>query len=200
MLAQRPSRCCLLLWGAFGLLSGCSENVDRGGEAPLPTRMAVLPEDFLGDVPCRQAPGAARSYQVTVFDVTEELPDHEFEIPFALPSSGAVPCEVPVQFQFIAPGHRYVAEVSVFTIPADDLSQPAPGFPALVNDRGRFVTPDWTTTCHGTSEALAAALETTPPGDVEGEGGAAPLGVPRGAEARTNALITIRGCEPLAPL
>jgi hypothetical protein len=164
--------------------------------------MVVQPEDFLGAVPCLPAPGAMRAYQVTLLDVTEDLPGPADE-PFALPASGVVPCEVPVGFQFVVPGHRYIARVSAFAVEPSELRQPSPGYPAVVDASGQVVAPRWTTTCHGTPEALAAALSLgggapdTGAGGAMGGAGGEGNDVPRGALAVTNAQVPVRGCEPL---
>src|SRR5690606_24460 len=59
---------------AGGLLVGCTDGRGPRGETQVPTRIVVDPADFLGTTPCQPAPGAMRSYQVTLFDVTEDLP------------------------------------------------------------------------------------------------------------------------------
>lgn len=193
----RPWRAPALLLAA-AWLSACADDVSRGGETQLPTRMIVQPEDFLGPVPCLDAPGAMRSYQVTIFDVTPDLLEEGEEGSFPLPTSSIVPCELAVGFQYVAPGHRYVAQVAGFTAAADTLRQPAPGFPAVVDGRGRVVAPRWTTTCHGSREALAAATQSGDQG--QGGQGGAPGDVPWGALAVLNAQVPIRGCEPLQDL
>lgn len=194
------SRCCrylLLSLGAPALAGGCGSGSGTGGEPPIPTRMVVDPADFLGPVPCLQAPGAMRSYQATLFDVTEDIPGSVLTEPFPLPTSTVVPCEVAVQFQLVVPGHRYVAHIAAFDVEPDDLRQPSPGFPTVTDEDGRIVAPRWTTVCHGTSDALAAARDSD--ASVGGFGGAAggagSSSTPRGALAVTNAQVPIRGCE-----
>lgn len=187
------------------VLLACSGGTGPRGQIQVPTRMVVQPQDFLGSVPCVAAPGAMRSYQVTLLDVTEDLPGPQSE-PFALPTSSVVPCEVPVGFQFVVPGHRYVARVAAFDLDPSELSQPSPGYPAVVDASGRVVAPRWTTTCHGTPEALAAAqgvdlgaggAGSAAQGGAGGAGGEGAMDVPRGALAVTNAQVPVRGCEPL---
>ncbi len=191
----RPQRAQALLLAA-AWLSACADDVSRGGETQLPTRMIVQPADFLGQVPCLDAPGAMRSYQVTIFDVTPDLLEEGVEGSFPLPTSSIVPCELVVGFQFVAPGHRYVAQVAGFAAPAEELRQPSPGFPAVVDEAGLVVAPRWTTTCHGSREALTAATQS---GGTGGEGGAG-ADVAQGALAVLNAQVPIRGCEPLQDL
>lgn len=195
MKASQWCRLVLLSWGAPALASGCADGSGVGGEPPLPTRMVVDPADFRGPVPCLDAPGAMRAYQATLFDVTEEIPGAISSEPFPLPTSSVVPCEVAVQFQFVVPGHRYVAHVAAFDIDPGDLRQPSPGFPAVTDENGRIVTPRWTTICHGTSSALAAAQGGD--GGLGGAAGSSGASTPRGALAVTNAQVPVRGCEPL---
>jgi len=157
--------------------------------------MVVDPADFRGQVPCMNAPGAMRAYQATLFDVTDEIPGAVSSDPFPLPSSSVVPCEVAVQFQFVVPGHRYVAHVAAFDVEPSKLRQPSPGFPAVTDENGRLVAPRWTTVCHGTSAALDAAR--TAGDGLGGAAGSAGDSTPRGALAVTNAQVPVRGCEPL---
>lgn len=187
---------------AGGLLVGCTDGRGPRGETQVPTRIVVDPADFLGTTPCQPAPGAMRSYQVTLFDVTEDLPGQDG--PFALPTSGFAPCEVPIAFQFVVPGHRYIARVAGFTQAPDALRQSSPGAPGALDADGQIVPPRWTTTCHGSPEALALALGS---GDSQsGLGGAGGIGgasgdeVELGALAVINAQVPVRGCEPLTDL
>ena len=68
--------------------TACSST---GGEAPTrtPTLVAVAPQDFLGEVVCADAPGAARRMVVTFFDLgTAEEPADPFALPSTVLSDG----------------------------------------------------------------------------------------------------------------
>jgi hypothetical protein len=52
-----------------------------------PTLIEVAPDEFLGDIPCVDAPGAMRAYVATVFDV--EFDENGAPIDYSLPDLGA---------------------------------------------------------------------------------------------------------------
>lgn len=147
MLRARPTPA---LHALAALALGCSVS---GGETgpTTPTLIAVSPQDFAGDVPCTDAPGAMRSYVVTLYDLGSAEEPQE---PFALPSSvvrqsdgsfGPARCESATAFSFVIPGHRYDAEVEVYD--RDALRALGPGSRHLVDASGSYVPPRWTTTC-----------------------------------------------------
>lgn len=148
--------------GPLALLAGfgCSDSSVTTIEVVHPTLVAVSPEEFLGSVPCLDAPGAMRRYVATLWDVTGTSADTgdggagsedgaagaSFAEPFALPSSGPVPCSEEVGFAFVVTGHRYVASIEGYD--RDDLVQLEPGVPILVDPETRArVEPRWTTRC-----------------------------------------------------
>ena len=129
---------------------GCT--VSGGGAGPTtPTLVAVSPLDFSGDIPCVDAPGAMRSYVVTLFDLgTAEEPQDPFALPSSVvrqPDGGFAParCESATAFSFVIPGHRYDAEVEVYD--RDDLRALGAGSRQVVDGSGNYVAPRWTTTC-----------------------------------------------------
>lgn len=139
-----------LLVTSAALILGCS--VSGGSTGPTtPTLIAVSPLDFTGDVPCVDAPGAMRSYVVTLYDLgTAEAPQE----PFALPSSVVrqaddrftpAHCESAAAFSFVVPGHRYDAEIEAYD--RDDLHALGAGSRKLIDATGSYVPPRWTTTC-----------------------------------------------------
>lgn len=147
MLRARPLS---LLVTSAALLIGCSVSGGTAGPTT-PTLIAVSPLDFAGAVPCVDAPGAMRSYVVTLYDLgTADEPQE----PFALPSGvvrqsdgsfAAAHCESAAAFSFVVPGHRYDAEVEVYD--RDDLHALGAGSRKLVDAAGNYVAPRWTTTC-----------------------------------------------------
>jgi hypothetical protein len=69
---------------AWGVLAGCSEtNVPIGGVYH-PTLVEVSPAEFLGGIPCVDAPGAMRTYVATVFDV--EFDETGAPVDYTLPA------------------------------------------------------------------------------------------------------------------
>jgi hypothetical protein len=148
--------------GPLALISGfgCSDSSVTTVDVVHPTLVAVSPEEFLGNVPCLEAPGAMRRYVATLWDVTGTSADTgeggagsddgaagaTFAEPFALPSSGPVPCSEEVGFAFVVTGHSYVATVEGYD--RDDLVPLEPGVPILVDPETRErVEPRWTTRC-----------------------------------------------------
>jgi hypothetical protein len=153
-------------------LGGCSDDEVPVVRIAHPTLVDVRPEEFLGSVPCLDAPGAMRRYVATVYDLGPELEDGDMESEcggaggaggagadddkgFALPSStirrGAeeatpIPCTQRVGFSRIVVGHRYWAEIDGYD--RDDLVALAPGarvlYDPLTSER---VPPRWTTSC-----------------------------------------------------
>jgi hypothetical protein len=148
--------------GPLALISGfgCSDSTVTTIDVVHPTLVAVSPGEFLGSVPCLDAPGAMRRYVATLWDVTGTSADTgegggagsdgaagaTFEEPFALPSSGPVPCSEDVGFAFVVTGHRYVASIAGYD--RDDLVSLEAGVPILVDPETRErVEPRWTTRC-----------------------------------------------------
>ena len=136
-----------LLAGASAGLAACVDS--GGGDTGIvyETLIAVAPEDFLGRVPCANAPGAFRRYVVTLYDVTDEGPG------FALPSSGPVDCALETKFRGV-PGRRYVARVDGYDrtdirpLGAPDITNS--GNPVMVDSAtGEYVAPRWTSSCSG---------------------------------------------------
>jgi hypothetical protein len=108
-----------------------SEDVDSG--RTVQTAVVIDPADFLGDVPCADVDGAARSYVATAIDL---------ETQGRIGPSSPVSCGTPIAFHAIEIDHRYGAEVSVFDAPPEAANLSAP---------------TWTTTC-GLSGSGAASV------------------------------------------
>lgn len=201
---------------AAAFLIGCTDEGLSFRETPLPTSVSVSPVDFQGEVPCgpvgESEAGKLGSFQATLVDVTEGLPQKTF----TLPSSNVVPCEKAAVFMFVVPGHRYEAHITAYE--RRDLKVRTPGYPEVVaadepNDgSGATVLPRWKSTCYGTAEALEAATAGDAAGGAGGAGGAGAAGAlgdgglggsgtttPRGLLALPNAQLPLRGCTPLAP-
>jgi hypothetical protein len=109
-----------LRWVPVGALAafGCTTATGTTGPTT-PTLIAVSPADFAGEVPCTDAPGAMRTYVVTIYDLgTSEEPRTPFALPSSVVRSGDVfrptPCETTAAFAFVIPGHRYDAEVEAY--------------------------------------------------------------------------------------
>jgi hypothetical protein len=150
------------------VLGGCSDEEVPVVRIAHPTLVEVRPEEFLGAVPCIDAPGAMRRYVATVYDVGPE-PEGEGDGEggaggasgdgedkgFALPSSTIkrgdalatpIPCTQRVGFSRIVEGHRYWAEVEGYD--RDDLVALAPGSRVLYDPvTSERVPPRWTTEC-----------------------------------------------------
>jgi hypothetical protein len=157
---RNPTWLCATL--ALGLGSAsCADTSTLPTTIVHPTLIEVWPNQFLGTVPCLDAPGAMRSYVATVYDLGPTRVDEtgqvvdEFGEPvdpssvrpaFALPSSGPVACTQPVGFGQVTPGNSYRAEIFGYDRP--NLVRLAPGVPIMVDaETGERVEPRWTTRC-----------------------------------------------------
>jgi hypothetical protein len=143
-------------------LAACADTGTITNTVVHPTLVEVWPSEFLGGVPCLDAPGAMRSYVATVWDTGPAYnpagvpmpPDPATYPPFALPSSGPVACTQPVGFARIVPGHRYVADVDGYD--RSDLEPLAPGSRIMIDPAtGERVSPRWTTNCGGLQGTIA---------------------------------------------
>jgi hypothetical protein len=175
MSARQPRslRPAALLVG-FGLLAyvGCSSSGATTTSVTHPTMVEVAPEDFLGDVPCSDAPGLKR-YVATLFDTNyvaeggaggasaEDTaaggarPD-DFQLPSSLPT----PCRAAVGFGLVVPGRHYRVEIDGYD--TDDLAPRALGSremvspaPTNVEPAQPLATPRWIAHC---DNAVAVGL------------------------------------------
>lgn len=128
-----------------------------------PTIVEVLPEAFLGDVPCAEMSGALRTYVASLIDLTpeaEEASQGSSAAEVTLPSSAPAPCNRSVLFGRddstglqgtegalrVMGRHAYAAEIDGYD--RADLLQPTPGVPLLVDpETGEPVSPRWTARC-----------------------------------------------------
>jgi hypothetical protein len=146
------------------LAAGCGGGAGGSG-SDNPTLVAVDPDDFLGDVPCLESPGAMRRFVATLEDVSSELGSEDAPIEsFVLPSSPPVACTHPVAFGFVVPEHRYVADVQGYD--RTDLTPMLSGSPVMLDPAtGEVVAPRWTTSCgrqnSGTDRAVVARKHLT---------------------------------------
>ncbi len=126
-------------------VSGCTEGSTGDVFQPSPTMVVANPAEFPGNVPCVDAPGAMRSYVVTLTDVT---PEDDTDRPRDPPrtTDGAVPCEQAVGFGDVEIHHLYAAEI--FAFDRADLIPEEPSSPTLLDpETFEPVEPRWTTTC-----------------------------------------------------
>jgi hypothetical protein len=201
---------CVLV--AAGASCGCV-SAPESATSTEPTLVAVSPGDFLGDVPCANAPGAMRTYVATVTDVTPGVTaDGSAVSEFALPSSGPVSCLKDVGFGggFVIPGHEYVADVEAYDRTGlEQLGGTGSGSPMLVDKKtGAFVPPRWTTSCgrgapllgSGPAEAgLSDAAADASDSDADAaDAEAGPNAESNGpVVAASNETVFVRGCAPL---
>ncbi len=94
--------------------------------------------------------------------------------PVRLPSSGPVPCALPVGFAFVAAGHRYTARIEGYE--RDDLVPFVEGSPDLLDpETGAVVEPTWVWECREPAIAVTnwntyprgCELQSTPGGTAE---------------------------------
>lgn len=165
-------------FGLFAALASCNESDDDDDHlVQQVTRMSVLPDDFLGPLSCGLE-GGVQAYQATLLDVTDGLQNA-----FVLPSSSVVHCRSQIFFEFVEPGRKYIAQISAFA--TTDVQSQFPGSSVIVDDFGRSVVPDWSTTCWGRDSQTTAL------------GGAGGEASDIGATALELTVVRVRGCEPL---
>ncbi len=129
-------------------LPGCFDSDDGSTSTLGATVVALRPADFLGSMPCAAGPGTVESYVATFTDVTGRG-DPDAAAPFELPSSGVTSCHQAVGSAFAVAGHQYVARISAYDRPSDQLQPLTPGSPILVSKiDGSVVQPRWTSECN----------------------------------------------------
>jgi hypothetical protein len=175
-------------------LSACSEDTTVVTTVVHPTLVSVTPEDFLGSVPCVDAPGAMRSYVATIWHMgprdapsydpaSEPQPDW-----FPLPSSGPIPCTQSVGFARVIPDHRYYAEIRGYDRP--NLVQLLPSVDVLFDpDTGERVVPRWSTQCTRSVRPNTTSAPATESSEVPTDA--------FGVTARASTVRTIHGCNEL---
>jgi hypothetical protein len=168
---------------ALGLLvyAGCSSSSSPSVAVSHPTMIEVAPEDFLGSVPCSEAPGLKR-YVATLFDTNYAQagasgtdPESDTQVGgagpnFQLPSSPPTPCMAGVGFGLVVAGRRYDVQIDGYD--SDDLApraigsrqmvSPAPGPTRPVTP---LATPRWTAHCEdaiAVDSAIVRADHCTP--------------------------------------
>lgn len=166
----------------------CSSSPSDSSLFSQPTRIRVSPSAFLGDTPCSDE-GGMRSYQATLFDVTDGL-----DRAFALPSSDLVACTADVEFEYVKAGRFYIAEVRGFESPG--LTVATPGAPVIVDDSGAIISPRWETTCWGQDGVTPNSLGLGGAGG-DAMGGAEGRPEDLGVLSFSKTIVTARGCEPL---
>jgi hypothetical protein len=128
-------------------LAACSETGSGFPFEPPATVVLVEPSQFLGSVPCLDAPGAMRRYVATLYDVTAPPGSPGLQGGIALPSSAPAPCHLGVRFSLVTPGRRYTAEIDAYD--RDDLRPFTPGGRVMEDASGQLIAPRWTSSCAG---------------------------------------------------
>jgi hypothetical protein len=159
----------LVLCAGLGLLA-CSSSAGTTTAIVRPQLLSVLPEDFLGRVPCSPDFGsvgeggasgdgggvaapvaagelAAKSYVATLTDITAAADGSV--APFVLPSSPPTRCTQPVTFAYLVTYHFYVAHIEAYTENAEELTPFAPGSPLILDAAGNRVAARWSADCGG---------------------------------------------------
>ena len=207
------------LLALLGAPAACSDGTTVLTTVVHPTLVSVSPSDFLGVVPCVDAPGAMQSYVATVWDMGADRYDADGELVFSagsvdpagpasgdadprndwfpLPSSGPIPCRQSVGFARVIPGHHYYAEIRGYDRP--NLVQLLPSVDVLFDaDTGERVAPRWSTQCR---RALRPSNEPPVTDGAEGDGAAetpiSSVDNEFGVTALASFVRTIQGCDAL---
>ena len=152
----------------LALLASCTSSSTGTPTPTTPTLVAIAPDDFLGNVPCADAPGAMRRYVATIYDVTPGIGGDGGPTEFALPSSGPVPCARQIAFGggFVLQGHRYVADIQGYD--RTDIEPLGSGSSVMVNSKtGAVVKPRWTTSCGRGTPSTAGDAGSTDAGSTD---------------------------------
>ncbi|MES1179532.1 MAG: hypothetical protein ABUL62_34770 [Myxococcales bacterium] len=161
----------LVLCAGLGLLA-CSSSAGTTTAIVRPQLLSVLPEDFLGKVPCSPDFGslesggtggaatgsgvlAAKSYVATLTDVTPTDTDGSI-VNFVLPTSPPTRCTQPVTFGNLVTYHFYIAHIDAYTENAEELTPFAPGSPLILDTSGNRVAARWSADCGGYPPSPAA--------------------------------------------
>lgn len=132
------------------VMSGCGDDDDDSSTTGLAlTLLEVVPEAFLGNVPCAEATGGLTTYVATLIDLTPAtgVADAGSEIQeFVLPSSAPAPCTSSVAFALVVPQHAYAARIEAYD--RSDLIQPVKGISTLLDPATlEPAPPRWVTAC-----------------------------------------------------
>ncbi len=180
----RAARIRTLALGVTSVLLACNPSPTPPVGTVITTAVVVMPEHFLGTLPCSEDEGAPKVFRADLIDVTDGLDEDSPRV-----RSGLVSCKRGAYFESVTPGHRYIAAISLY--PRSNLDVDADSN-ATVDESGTEVAPTWTTTCFGTDpprdEGLGGAIN-------QGEGGAGQVAI--GVYAYTQARTYVRGCLPL---
>lgn len=133
---------------AASLLVACGSDSGQAVEEPQVTGIALGPEDFLGAVPCLDAPGAMRLYQASLLKVENPPPKPgvpEEPLPTTPQRSGLIGCERGVAFGNVQIGAGYVASIVAFD--QADVVEVGSDPPAYQDAAGNPVTPRWFGEC-----------------------------------------------------
>lgn len=128
---------------------GCGNNSSTTATIVRPELVGVLPEDFLGTVPCVDWESPTPVYVATLFDVT---PAADGTVPnpgVQLPSSPPTSCHEPVTFSFVLNLHRYRAEIDAYGGTTAGLHPLAAGARVQVDENELHVPPKWRANCYG---------------------------------------------------
>jgi len=159
----------VLLIGALALPFACEEDEEVSTAIIHPMLVSVSPEDFLGTLPCLDAPGAMRTY-VAVLRHRGPADDDgvagEHGYPQGVGGEGGAPagidpaesspllaCTSTIGFGMVRPDHRYLADVYAFDRDDLELATPAGDLgpwdaPVVIDEAtGDPVAPRWTTRC-----------------------------------------------------
>lgn len=187
----------VLLACTLVIVCGCSSTGSSSGLSRQVTRVRVTPEAFPGDVSC--AAGGIARYQATLIDITAGE-----ENAFSLPSSRLVDCRSEVLFDFVEPGHRYMAEVTGYA--AAEVRAQNPGSNVVVDAAGKEVAADISIRCTGDDRIQPNSLTAASMGGMGGTGAGDGLsGEPGGAMGGDSpslgilalylTTVTVRGCS-----
>ena len=147
-LADRSQLARSLVWAAAAIpfLSACDSDSTETAEEPQVTGIVVSPEDFLGTIPCLDAPGAMRLYTAELVRVSLPTLAPGVEPGPEILRSGLVGCERGVAFGQVTTGATYAARVRAYD--RSDLVLSGTGELDVIDPAtNEIVAPCWSGSC-----------------------------------------------------
>lgn len=158
-----PKRAWLLgLVLAGPALAGCSSDPSDTPEEPQVTAIVIAPEDFLGTVPCLDAPGAMRLFTAELLRVAppeDSLPQTPSTFPESL-LAGPVRCEQGVAFGQVELGAGYAARLAAYDR-ADLVASSAADGSLVDPATGELVPPRWVGHCGCGADGIESCDESS---------------------------------------
>ncbi len=118
------------------IFGACSDTDTIQSSREVPTAVIVDPAEFLGELPCADLEGAPRSFRATLVDLDSDPPMKSVG-----PSTRAS-CGAQVYFDQIELEHRYMANIEVYDVRADETAGSPAWFTTCAADGAGAAVPE----------------------------------------------------------